>query len=253
MPERDRRGGPAALGGVLAGLLAFLVVVLLVVRWGEDQPRAAPPVDLGAGPATESPDVPASPPPTDTSAPVSPVPDPTDREPTDDDAAAFTASYEPPGGREVEAVTVDLDGDERPEVVVASVAGDVVRLDVAVWDQHAYAVAHTDQGGPAESILDFSVRDVTGDDAREIVTVQVGDEGRESLAIWGWSEGELVRMTAVSGCWDGSHVYGHTGADIIAGEIVATCPPVPDEVPAGTRDVYAWDGQAWRYDRTEGP
>lgn len=261
MRERSRSNGAGALAGVLAGMLAFLVVVLLVVRWGEDQRgRAgsaevlAQPTDAavptqGAAPTAAATE-PTEPAPGSGDAAPGPAPAPTEREPTDADAAAFVASYEPPGGRDVESVAVDLDEDGRPEVVVASVAGDVIRLDVAVWGIGAYEVAHTDQGGPADDLTAFEVRDITGDGAREILTAQVGPD-RESIALWGWRDGALVRHVASGGCWDGSHVYGHTGAEVVAREVHASCTPVPDQVPPGTWHVYVWDGQAWAHDRTE--
>ncbi len=259
MPDRKRHGGAGALVGVLAGMLAFLVVVLLVVRWGEDQRGGSEgaPAEILAEPTEAV--VPTTPAPTTPVPPSDPappsatsIPHPIGREPTDADAAAFAAAYEPPGGRDVEAVSVDLDDDGRPEVVVASVAGDVVRVDVAVWNAQAYEVAHTDQGGPAEEITAFDVRDVTGDGARDIITAQNAPD-RQSIALWGWRDGALVRHVAVGGCWDGSHVFGQTGAEIIGREIVASCAAIPDEVPFGTRDVYVWDGLAWTHARTEGP
>lgn len=260
MPDRTRSNGSGALVGVLAGMLAFLVVVLLVVRWGEDQRSRAGSAEVLAQP-TDAPvptqavptapaTAPGEPAPESADAAAEPAPEPTQREPTDADAAAFVASYEPPGGRDVEAVAVDLDEDGRPEVVVASVAGDVIRLDVAVWGTGAYEVAHTDQGGPADELTAFEVRDITGDGAREILTAQVAPE-RESLALWGWREGALVRHVASGGCWDGSHLYGHTGAEVVAREVHASCTPVPDQVPPGTWHVYVWDGQAWIHDQSE--
>lgn len=263
MPERARPNGAGALVGVLAGMLAFLVVVLLVVRWGEDQrgragsveilaepTDAAVPADATVPTAPASATQPAEAVPEAADATPAPASGATDREPTDADAAAFIAAYEPPGGRDVEAVAVDLDDDGRSEVVVASVAGDVVRLDVAVWDTSTYVVAHTDQGGPAEELVSFEVRDLTGDGVRDILTAQVAPE-RESIALWGWDEETLVRHVASGGCWDGSHVYGDTGAEVIGREIHASCPPIPDEVPLGTRHVYVWNGEAWTHEGTE--
>ena len=172
------------------------------------------------------------------------APTPAPREPTEADAVAFAAGFDPPRGREVEMVIVDLEGDGRSEVVVASIVDEVVRIDVAQWDGEEYGVAFSGLGGPAVVIDELAVRDVTGDGTREIV-VQQSTPQRRSLALWGATDEGIARQEARGGCWDGEHVFGHTGAEVAGKELVATCDPSRDEVPPGGSERYLWDGQAW--------
>jgi hypothetical protein len=171
-----------------------------------------------------------------------------EREPTQDDADAYLAGFEVPGGGAAEAVVADLDGDERPEVVIAYVAEEVVRIDVARWDGSTYRSVFTGAGGPAEVLQSVEVRDVTRDGTREIVTAQQSP-ARSTLALWGVVDGEVERLAARGGCWNGTHVYGVRGAEITDGELQATCPP--DEDGAVTTAVYTWDGTAWSFERAE--
>ncbi len=179
-------------------------------------------------------------------------PTPAPREPTEADAAAFAASFEPPRAEQVEMVIVDLDQDDRSEVVVASIVDGVARIDVARWDGEGYEVAFTGRGGPAEVIEEFAVRDVTGDGTREIVVQQRAPE-RRSLGLWGVTDEGIARQEAHGGCWDGSHVFGVQGAEVASGELIATCDPERGEVPPGGSQRYVWDGEAWNAELAEEP
>lgn len=274
-PERDpaarsRSGLTTTVAGVLAGVLVFLLIVLgLLWFGGEDaepeQPITASPLTPSPTPTPTStaPTTPAaSPTPAQTPTPEqTPTPTPTpeatptdaEREPTDADAAEFTARFQPPGATAVESVTVDATGDGRNEIVVASITQDVVRLDVATWTGSAYEVTFSDQGGQADEIERFSVRDVNGDDVREIVTVQnTGEEG-QSLSLWGWDGEAFARQEARGGCWDGSHTYGIVGAEVDDGRLRATCDDSPLPQAAWSTDVYTWEDGAWTYSDTELP
>jgi hypothetical protein len=252
VPDGGRGRGAALRGAVGAALLLAVVAatLLIILSSGVDDPERIT--------APAAPEV-AVPEPTPTPVPDGAGPigsslldeDPGDREPTDADAAAFGAGYEAPVDTPVELVTADLDGDGRPEVVAAFVAGGLVRVEVAAWDGGAYQVVFAGPGGPAEELLAFEVRDVTGDGGREILTRQVGRD-RESLALWGATEEGFAPLAVRGGCWDGSHVVGVDGADAADGRLSATC---PRDAEAGLarrgRDLYTWDGQVWTYERTE--
>lgn len=247
------------LAGVLAGVLVFFVIVIGLLWFGGDPaedvepPLAATPMVPTIPPATTAPTPEPTPSPTPEASPTpTPTPVATDREPTDADAAAFASAFEPPGGQDVESVTVDITGDGRAEIVVVSVAQEVVRLDVATWNGTAYEVTFSDAGGPAGTIERFTVRDLAGDGIRDIATVQVTEEF-ETLSIWGWDGSEVVRREAEGGCWEGSHVYGIVGVELREGEIAATCDDSPLPAAEWSTDVYVWDDGAWRYDRTDAP
>ncbi len=256
--EADSERRPGAVGvlvGVLAGVLVFLLIVAGIMFLGgvEDE---EPPPDVVGTPVTPTPTPEETPTPTPTPAPTptpTPTPTPQEREPTDADAASFAAAFEPPGAEDVEFVSVDVTGDGWAEIVFASLATDTTRVDVARWTGLAYEVVFTDAGGPAEEIVRFTVRDVSGDGVREIVTVQAVGQDGESLSIWGYDGEEFVRHEADGGCWDGSHTYGIIGAEARDGEIVATCDDAPLPTVAWSSDVYVWDGSRWTYDRTETP
>jgi hypothetical protein len=254
--EDDYRRPPSgALFGAVTAVLVFLLLVLGLLLLGDDERDTAVEPPLTGEPVETSPTPPPgepspSPEPEEEPTAIAPV-EPTDRPATDADAATFASTYDPPGGRDTQSVTVDVTNDGTNEVVVVSIAGNAVRLDVAVWNGQRYEVVFTDQGGPAEEITGFTVRDVTGSGTREIITTQAND--RRSLAIWGWDGTAFVPQVASGGCWDGTHVYGVDGAEVDDGELVATCDPELLDIVRGTRDVDVWDGQAWSFDRTEGP
>jgi hypothetical protein len=255
-PEEPKPSRLGAVVGVLAGVLVFLLIVAGVLFLGGNGEEPTGP-DLTATPVPTPPEEPTperTPTPTPIPTPTpTPTPTPVDeeREPTDADAAAFTAAFQPAGARDLESVTVDVTGDGRAEIVVASIANNATRIDVAAWTGTAYEVVFTDQGGPADEITAFSVRDVNEDGVREIITFQrVGQDG-ESLSIWGWDGDEFGRQVADDGCWDGSHTFGAIGAELRAGQIIATCDDSPLPTAAWTSDVYVWDGEVWVYERTQ--
>jgi hypothetical protein len=247
-----------AVAGVLAGVLVFMLIVLGLLFFGTvpdeeaDPPLAGTPMSPPSPAPAEPVETETAPARTPTPTTEEPAPEPTDREPTDADAAAFTSTFEPPGGAGVESVTVDVTGDGLPEVVVASVAREAVRLDVATWSGMAFDVTFTDVGGPAGEIERFVVRDLGGDGTRQIAVLAVLDEF-ETVSIWAWDGHEIARAEAAGGCWDSSHVYGIVGVGLRDGEIAATCDDSPLPVAEWSTDVYVWDDGAWRYDRTESP
>lgn len=261
--EPERKGGKVlpAVVGVLAGILTFLAVVLGIVVLtgdGDDDPDdlVGTPVETSATPtATDTASPTASPTPTGTPTPTPTETEEGDREPTDADAARFSSTYQPPGGEDVESVTVDMNDDERPEVVVVSRANEVVRLDIAAWSGRAYEVVFTDQGGPADEIVEFIVRDVNDTGTREVVTRQRSGADGESLSIWGWDGEAFARQPARGGCWDGSHTYGIIGAELDDGEIRATCDDAPLPSSAWRTHIYVWDDRvdAWTFDQEEAP
>ncbi len=71
-----------------------------------------------------------------------------------------------------------------------------------------------------------------------------------------WAVGgreEVVELTAVGGCHDGSHTYGTVGATLEdrdadgAQEIYATCDDSPLPVSDWSTDRYVWSGGAYRH------
>lgn len=236
-------------------MLLLLVLMVVLASGRPERPDPAP------SPQAESPPEQPSPPPTTppTTAPVTPSVEespspatPAEREPTDSDAAAFAARYQPPG-EQARSVQADVDGDGSNEVLFASIAGGVTRIDVAAWDGVAYRVVFVDQGGFADRFDGFFVRDFTGDRTREIVTLQaVGAQG-QSLSIWGHDGRGYARQPAQGGCWSGSHTYGASGAAIEPGRITATCDLAHRPVAAQPSAVYEWDGAGWVHVRTVEP
>lgn len=246
---RPQRPGAAGIVVIVVVVLLLLGVLAMVLADREDgQDEVAPSPSPGDPTPTAPFETPATP------GPGLDELDDTDREPTDDDAAEFSSAYSPPGGSDVQTITADVSGDGRNEVLVASIAAELVRLDVAVWTGRAYEVVFTDQGGRADEIVEFAVLPLTDDTPGEIVTIQqAGDQG-ESLSLWAWTGESVARQAAQGGCWDGSHTYGIVGAEIIdegETEIHATCDDSPLPQPAWTTDIYTWDGQAWQHARTE--
>lgn len=238
-----------------AVVVVLLLVLVLVLRdEGGDEPSARPSPPA----ATEVTEAMTEPSPTVTPSPATPdeatvAPSaPAERDPTDSDAAAFAAGYRPPG-EQTRSVQADVDGDGRNEVVFASIAGGSSRIDIAAWDGAAYRVVLVDQGGFAERLDGFLVRDFTADRTREIVTIQsVGAQG-QSLSVWGHDGRRYARQPAQGGCWDGSHTYGSTGARIEPTRITATCDAPERPLAAQPSDVYEWDGGRWVHVRTLEP
>lgn len=238
--ERERRARRRWPGALVAAVVLALAAAGAVALLGDDAPLT------GDDPAP-------SPSPTGPS-PTAPSPSPAS-EPTREDAEAFAAAYAPAEGELAAAEVVDLDDDARLEVVAASVADRQARVDVAVWgaERGEYAVVATGRGGGARAIDRLRVGDLTGGEGREIVTEQSVGERGESLSIWGWRDGGLERQPGEGGCWDGSHTFGITGAEIEPGEIVATCDGSPLPPASWPSDAYVWDGGVWRYERSMQP
>ena len=138
-------------------------------------------------------------------------------------AADFVATYAVDGASQTEAVVADLDGADPDEVIVASVVGGRVRVDVAAWQVTAYEVVFSGDGGSADELADISVRDVNATpQTREIVTTQTVGTAGQSLSVWGWDGSAFVPHRAVDGCWDGSNTYGIVGAALQNERITAT-------------------------------
>lgn len=242
---------------ILGVLAAVVLVAVAFLRFGGgdnpvvEAPLTASPLTPTATPTatgTASPEATeATPTPTVTASPTGPG------EPTDADAAAFASSYSPPGSQSVDFVAVDLTGDTRKEIVFASLAGGRSRIDIAAWDGEEYEIVFVGEGGSADTLDRFFVRDFTGDGFREVVTVQSSGAEGESLAVWGYDGTKFAAQRAVGGCWDGSHVYGIIGASIGEGRIEATCDGSPLPPAAWSSDVYVWDGEAWTYEATTTP
>ena len=171
--------------GVVGAVAVFLLLLVALVLFDDDdgeiadlEPTTAPTPTRAA---TASPTPPPSPTPTPT-----PTPRPTVREPTDADAADFVAAFEPPDAEGLESVTVDVTGDEVREIVFVSRSRGATRLDVAGWDGRSYQIVFADQGGEAEEITSFTVTDLNGDAAADILTRQTVGEKGESLSLWGY-------------------------------------------------------------------
>lgn len=236
---------PAMIAAV--SVAALVVVVLFVMNREGDGPA----VDPSPTASTATPSDSASP--AEDATPTEDATDDTARAATDADAAEFSEGYRPDGAQAVQSATADVDGDGEKEVVVASIHSDAARIDIARWDGRAYRVVYTGEGGGAERLDAFTVADYTGDDSREIVTIQsIGAQG-QSLSIWGWNGQAFAPQRASGGCWDGSHTLGVTGAAIRRGEIRATCDGSPLPTAAWPSDIYTWDAGdgGWVYDHTE--
>ena len=240
--------------GVVGAVAVFLLLLVALVLFDDDdgeiadlEPTTAPtPTRLATASPTPTPS--ATPTPT-------PTPRPTVRDPTDADAADFVAAFEPPDAEGLESVTVDVTGDEVREIVFVSRSRGATRLDVAGWDGRSYQIVFADQGGEAEEITNFTVTDLNGDAADDILTRQTVGENGESLSLWGYDGEQIAPQVADGGCWHGAHTYGVVGAEIGEEELAATCDDSPLPQSAWSTDVYVWDGDAyrWVYDRTEEP
>lgn len=264
-PGRSSPGPGGVVIGVVAGLLVVLLIVLLLLLNGrrDDRPLAQPPPPPTIVPLPTQPPPPPDPPPPSAPPPSPPAPSPPapttpvptgPRDPTPADAAEFAADFRPEGADGLRSVAADVNGDGVNEIVFAAIVADVVRLDVAAWNGETYEIAYTGQGGAADEISGFTVRDITGDGpTREIVTSQnVGAQG-QSVSIWGWDGAAIAPQTAQDGCWTGSNTYGIIGARVGRGRIEATCDGSPLPTAAWPTDVYLWDGAAWAYDSTIDP
>ncbi|MGH8895999.1 MAG: hypothetical protein ACRDZ4_02985 [Egibacteraceae bacterium] len=211
--------------GIGAGLLLAGTVAVALLTAGRAGGSAAT--------APSSPE-PAAPP-----AAVQHGPPPDPREPTGAEAAEFAASYQPPGAVAKRTLAANANADGRREIVFASVAGGVVRMDVAAWDGRGYHIVGTGHGGPAAEIVGLQIRDITRDKVPEIIVTQRASPGT-SVSIWGWDGATYAPQVARGGCADGRNTFGVNGAEVGVGTIVATCAASPRP----PRDVYTWDRRA---------
>lgn len=180
-----------------------------------------------------------------------PSPDRSSQGPTSADAAAFVTSGAVAGLEGLEHVVVDLDGDDRPEVVATGVRDRVGVVEVAWWTDGGYEVLASDEAGPGRDIIDLRAADLNADDHVELL-VAVEGEGLQSLALWRVpGRGELEQLVAHGGCHDGRHVYGVTTARLQANGdgppvIVADCDESPLPVADWSEQRWAWEDGAYR-------
>lgn len=171
--------------------------------------------------------------------------------PSPADAAAFVASDALADLDDVEHVVVDVDGDTTDEVVATGLRDRTGQVRVAWWTDDGYEVFAADQAGPGRAISDLRVADVNQDDRVELL-VEVEGEGLQSLAVWSVTgRGRLLRLEAVGGCHDGTHVFGVTTARLQQGgdgppAIVADCDESPLPVADWSEDRWVWQGGAYR-------
>jgi hypothetical protein len=252
VPDRDApagRGGRrpdlrTRILGLVSGvaLVALVVAALFVIGAREDAPAEL--------------ETPATPDPTEvpTGLPVEPVPTPTDlgtetppppeRDPEPADVAAFTARYAPDGARVVELLTADLDDDGAEDIVIASLAGSDLVVELAAWDGRAYGIVTSERLAAADELDAFVLRDVTADGAREVVVAFTGPDGSR-LALWRRAEEGLERLVTRGGCADGGRVHRAAVDDVTRGRLVVTCPPGDDGSQTG-RAEHVWAGDAWQ-------
>lgn len=172
--------------------------------------------------------------------------------PTSADAARFVAGDDPEGISGLQHVVVDLDGDGWSEVVATGMRDRVGVLRVAWWSMDRYEVLATVEAGRGSRIADLRVADVNRDERIEVL-VEVGGDGRQSLALWSVADrGRLEALEAVGGCNDGSHVYGVTRARLASQQdappvIVADCDESPLPVADWAEHRWAWQDGAYRW------
>lgn len=240
--------------------VAIAAVALLAVTCGApEEPPLAVPVTLTARPLEP-------PPPTLPPSP-SPSPSPTAtriaaRDPTDTDRARFAATYRPGGTSHHRSVASDVDGDGQKELVFTFVVDSERRsqVEVADWTGTRYEISAAEPGGPADDIRDFRVADVNGDTGPEIAVFQTVGTSGSSVSLWtGARGGRLVPLVATGDCFNGSHTYGDTGAEVGdrdgdgRAEIRAVCsePGLPE--PLWPTIVYVWLDDGYHCDHRESP
>lgn len=240
--------------------LAGLVLVAALAGCGSGTEVVQIEAQPSPGPTTETPSPTVDPTPTTTPSPTPTTDDPSpteaaSRPPTATDRARFVSEFEPSDARGLEHVSTDLDGDGTDEIVFTYVrAEQVSHLEVAWWDGTAYEIAFSADGGAGTTIDRLRTSDVNADGRIEVVLFQSGDASRSSLTIWQVTEpGEVVGLTAMGGCHDGSNTYGVVGASLEdrdadgADEIYATCDDSPLPVNEWSTDRYQWEAGAYRH------
>lgn len=229
-PKHARHSDWAPAIGIVAGLLLAVTVVCMLLAAGRAG-RSAVPLE---------PSAPARPPiaQPDTSA-AQPGRPPDPREPTFAEAAEFAASYQPPAATSKRMVAANANADGRREIVFASIAGGVSRVDIAAWDGGAYQIVAMLQGGPAAEIVDLQIRDATRDRVPEVIVTQRADQTK-SVSIWGWDGATYAPQVARGGCANGRNTFGVNGAEVGVGTIITTCAASPE----ARKSVYTWNQRA---------
>lgn len=240
--------------------LAVAAIALLAVSCASpEEPPLAVPVTLTARPHGEpAPSASVSPSlsPSPRATPLSP------REPTDTDRARFAAAYRPGGTSHHRSVASDIDRDAQKELVFTFVVDSERRsqVEVADWTGTRYTITAAEPGGPADDISDFRVADVNGTPGPEIAVFQTVGTSGSSVSLWtGAPEGRLVPLIAVGDCFNGSHTYGDTGAEVGdrdgdgRAEIRAICSDPDLPAPLWPTIVYVWRDDLYRCDHRESP
>lgn len=153
---------------------------------------------------------------------------------------------------------VDLDGDGTPERVWSAIVTDVVQTRVDQLADGRWVDGASVPGAVADRLVALRVDDLTGDGRPEIWTRQwVATEG-ESITLWQYADGQLQRMDASGGCWNGSNTFGFVGA-----LVQSATPGRPIQIAAICEDdalpwwqwpaaLYRWEDGRWTEDRLVG-
>jgi hypothetical protein len=173
--------------------------------------------------------------------------------PTHAEVAAFVRVAVDQAGEGADHVVADVDGDDVPEVVVVAPSHERVRGAVWWWVRGSgYAMQAPVDAGPGTEVVRIGAGDLTLDGLGDLL-VRVGGGARDSLALWSVDgPGEVSPLTAVGGCFDGSHVYGSTSAKLQSrpggpAAILATCDDSPLEVADWSTAVYEFRDGAYRF------
>jgi hypothetical protein len=205
-------------------------------------------------------------PPGRTSEPGSPSPVPTVRPspsaPETDDAdggvvtrvPAITVRTTP---RDEMVVSVDLDGDGSVERVWAAIVRDQVLTRVEHATNGTWTAQESHAGGVADRLVALRAEDLTGDGRVEIYTRQwVATQG-ESVTLWTYRNGDLVRMPVTNGCWNNANTIGITGALVhVPGAqqptLAAICRDAGLPPQQWYSALYVWRDGRWEFDGDQG-
>lgn len=175
--------------------------------------------------------------------------------PAEDPALFLPESAEP-----VQRASADLNGDGTlEEIVLAGWGGacncvgyEALQMFVLTTDgASAYDIAWQSTQLPSDRTESMEVQDVNGDGLPEVVSLQTMGANGESLYLLGWQNDGCGWLTPQGGHFDGQNAFGENGARVqdMDGdgifEILASYGPA-----AAQTDVYAWDGEAYVYQRT---
>jgi hypothetical protein len=230
---------------LLTRLLLATVMAVAVACGGNLEPREHLTATPLANPSpSPSPSPSVSPTPSPSASPT-----PAEREPTDADRARFAAAYGPEGATGIRHVAVDVDGDDRRELVFAMLLDGKVRVEVAWWQGTDHRVEASVKGAQAKRLTSMAARDINGDGLVELVVTHAADE-TAGLDVWAVEErGKIGDVRGEGACVSGNS-FGDLGArlaDIESDgilEIVGTCSRLfglfePQEV------TWAWDGSKY--------